>query len=416
MHAAEIIAIGTELALGRSLDTNSAWLARELAALGYVATRHVTVADDVGAIVAAIRAAVAEAKLVIITGGLGPTADDCTRDALAQAAGVTLACDEAALTRLEQFFAARRIPMPPANRVQVMIPAGGQALPNPVGTAPGIRIAIDKATCYVLPGVPREMETMFAACVRPELVAAAGSGAERVVERKLNTHGLPEAEIGTLLADLMAADRNPIVGTTAQQGIIGVRIYARGDGATTTRMVTETEAEVRRRLGVAVFGVGDETLAEALGTLLRTRGATLATAESCTGGLIGADLTSVPGSSDYYLGGAVCYANAVKIAQVGVPAAMLERHGAVSAPVAEAMAQGVAERLGATYGLSITGIAGPGGGSDEKPVGLVFIGLHGPGRTEVWERRYGAEQLREVIRRRSAHEAEDRLRRRLLAE
>ncbi len=409
MRTAWIVSIGTELALGQTVDTNSAWLAHRLRALGIRPTRHATVADEEPDIVAVLRQAADAADLVLVTGGLGPTADDLTRHALAAVAGVPLEEHAPSLAHLHAFFGARGRMMPPANAVQALIPRGARALPNAVGTAPGIAIRLGRTPCYALPGVPLEMYAMFTGSVEPELRAATAGAV--LLCRKLNTFGLGESELGALIADLMARGRNPEVGTTAGYGVVGVRINAAGpDETTARRMLDQAEAELRARLGEIVFGVDDETLAVVVGRRLAALGRTVSTAESCTGGMIAAALTDIPGSSAYFRGGVVAYANEAKTAVLAVPAERIARHGAVSAPVAEAMAAGVAARLGTDYALAVTGIAGPTGGTADKPVGLVFIGLRTPRETTVREFRFGHDAPRDVIRQRATHAALNMLR------
>ncbi len=409
MRTAWIVSIGTELALGQTVDTNSAWLAQRLLRLGFRPTHHATVTDDEADIAAALRQAAGAADLVLVTGGLGPTADDLTRPALAAVAEVPLEEHAPSLDQIRAFFAARGREMPPANVVQALIPRGARALPNPVGTAPGIAITLGRTPCYALPGVPLEMRAMFTAAVEPELRARAAGGV--LLCRKLNTFGLGESELGARIADLMTRGRNPEVGTTAGYGVVGVRIYAAGaDEAEAQRLLADTEAELRARLGDLVFGVDDETLAQVVGRQLRALGRTIGAAESCTGGMIAAALTDVPGSSAYFRGGAVTYANEAKTAILGVPTDLLAQHGAVSAPVAEAMAVGAAARFGTDYALAVTGIAGPAGGTPDKPVGLVFIALRTPAQNTVREFRFGHDAPRDVIRQRATHAALNLLR------
>lgn len=414
MRHAIVIAIGTELALGQSVDTNTAWIARRLAGVGIRCRRHVTVADELADILETVRRAAAETDLVVITGGLGPTDDDLTRAALAQAAGCELVSDPASLEQMRAFFARRGREMPERNRVQALRPSTGRALENTNGTAPGVYVTIGGTPCYALPGVPAEMAAMFEREVEPQLQAA---GAGRCLRsRLLHTIGLPESEIGGAIADLMQRGRNPEIGTTAELGIVGVRVNAEADSqAAADRMLDEAEAELRRRLGGAIFGRDGQTLAEAVGTLLAERRRTVCTAESCTGGLLSAMFTDVPGSSRYFVGGCVAYANRVKRTMLGVPTAELERHGAVSEPVARWMAEAARERFRTDYALSVTGIAGPGGGSPAKAVGLVYVGLAGPEDAQVRELRVGEDAGRAAIRIRSAHSALAWLRRRLLS-
>jgi nicotinamide-nucleotide amidase len=413
MQHAWIISVGTELTLGQTVDTNSAWLAARLAAIGIRTLRHVTVPDDDDAIRDALLQAADASDMVLVTGGLGPTDDDLTRPALAEAAGVKLELDEPSLARLRAFFTARNRPMPERNVVQAMVPATGRAILNTCGTAPGLWIRLRGKPCYVMPGVPFEMRTMFEHEIEPALRAAAGGRV--LLSRRVNTFGLGESEVGQRIADLMQRGRNPEVGTTVDFGVVAVRINATAPTHSAAEAkLDETEAELRRRLGDVVFGRDNDTLASVVGALLAAAGRTLATAESCTGGLIGALVTDVSGSSAYYRGGAVVYADQAKMDVLGVPADDLGRHGAVSAPVAEAMARGAARVFGADYAVSVTGIAGPTGGTPEKPVGLVYIGLHTQEEVQAREYRFGSDWPRQAIRLRTASTALNLLRLALL--
>jgi nicotinamide-nucleotide amidase len=403
MRTAWIIASGTELILGQSRDTNSAWIAAQLAAVGVRCARMCVVGDDLAALRDVLRTAAATADVVILTGGLGPTEDDLTRQALAEASGDQLVCDEASLAQIRAFFAARGRQMPERNVVQALRPSRGEALPNPVGTAPGIVTPLGRATCFALPGVPIEMREMFAAGVAPRL--RGGHGSPVLLSRRLNSYGLTEADVGQRLQDLMQRGRNPEVGTTAEMSIIGVRLNALAETVEAAeRMLNEAEAAVRQRLGGAVFGTGDDTLAHALCRRLWERGETVAVAESCTGGLIGKLITDVPGSSRCFVGGVVAYANSVKEEWLHVPPELFQRHGAVSEPVAEVMARQVRERMNATYGLSATGIAGPQSDSSGKPVGLVHLGLATPDDVSTRTIRLG-DSPREMVRMRAAQAA-----------
>ncbi|MFO0840456.1 MAG: competence/damage-inducible protein A [Phycisphaerae bacterium] len=407
--SAWIISIGTELTLGQTVDTNSAWLSRQLAALGIRANRHLTVPDELGPIRDALREAAGATGLILISGGLGPTEDDLTRQALADAAGEALELDESSLAQIRNFFTRRGREMPAPNRVQAMIPRGGRALPNLCGTAPGVFMRVQRAACYVMPGVPSEMRDMFEREVLPALRRE--SGGRVVRSRRLQCTGAGESEIGARIQELMTRGRNPEVGTTAEMGVIGIRINATADSvAAAESMLDQAESQVRERLSELVFGSGEETLAHAVGVLLAQRGESVCCAESCTGGLIGAMLTDVAGSSRYFFGAAVTYSNAMKTALLGVPAEMIDRHGAVCGPVAEAMARGARERFGADFALAATGIAGPGGGTDEKPVGLVYIALATPTGVQIRELRLGDDSPRATIRARAAGAALNLLR------
>lgn len=374
---ATIISIGTELTSGQTIDTNSAYLARQLAQWGIETVRHVTVTDDLAPIVEAIRDAVAHADLVLITGGLGPTADDLTRDALAQVLGTQLVLDEKCLADLEAFFQRLGRPMVPSNRIQAMIPQGCEVLENLVGTAAGLAARIGSAQIYVTPGVPHEMRWIFEHIIAPRLSRQGGV----ILHRIVHTFGAGESDIGEKIADLMIRGANPTVGTTVAAGMVSVRIIARAaDMTAATRMADDVATQVRARLGKLVVGQEHQTMASVLGELLRGKNQTLATAESCTGGMIGQMITAIAGSSDYYRGGVVAYSNEIKSGVLGVSDDLLREHGAVSEPVAIAMADACRARLGSDWAISVTGIAGPGGGTPTKPVGLVYIGLAGPGK------------------------------------
>lgn len=409
LRRAWIISIGTELALGQSVDTNAAWLAQQLAALGIRTERHITVADDLSAIRDVLTQAGDACDLIIATGGLGPTEDDLTRQALTEVAGVELKTDAASLEQIRAFFEKRRRTFTERNKVQALIPQGGRAIENTCGTAPGVFIELSGTPCHALPGVPFEMKKMFTRDVLPHVQTAAPGRILR--QRWLNCFGLGESDIGERLRDLMASDRNPQVGTTAELGVIGVRINATAATAKAADALLDgAEAELRSRLGNVVFGRDSDTLASAVGERLTARGETLGTAESCTGGLIAKMLTDTPGSSAYFVGGAVTYSNQLKQELLGVPADTLAEFGAVSEPVARAMASGARERFAATYALAVTGIAGPSGGTTDKPVGLVFFGLATPAGVTTREFRFGSDSPRQVIRARAAGTALNLLR------
>lgn len=410
---AQILSIGNELTLGQAVDTNSAWLAQRLAERGILCTRHVTVADDRAEITREIAAAAKETDLLIITGGLGPTPDDLTREALADAMGASLEFRPECFQQIEAYFKTRQRDMHPGNRQQAMCPAGAEPLPNLCGTAPGIRAKLGRATIFVMPGVPREMKDMFERCVVPTLPS--GESVSPIVQRTIKTFGIPESEVGEKIADLMARGRNPTVGTSAADLIISIRINAQGGSRKEAERMAEADAgEVWSRLGIAVFGEGDEAVQDALAKLLIAGKKTVSTAESCTGGLIAKRLTDVPGSSAYFIQSAVTYSNEAKERALSVPSELLARHGAVSGEVAEAMAANCRRICGTDYALSATGVAGPTGGTPEKPIGLVFIGMATPRNTLVKEMRFGETLTREEIRDRTAKAALNLLRLELL--
>ncbi len=408
---AVILSIGQELITGQTVDTNSAYLAQRLSGLGISTREHWTIGDDQAAIAAALRRAAAVADVVLVSGGLGPTEDDLTRQALADVLGTELVMDAKCLAELEEWFRRRERQMVPANRVQAMVPRGARAIDNRMGTAPGLAARVGAADIYIMPGVPSEMKVMYEEQIAPHLPRLGGV----IHHHILHTFGTGESDIGMQIADLMKRDANPLVGTTVAAGMVSIRIITCADTDAEARDKTlAVAAEIRRRLGELVVGEGDATMASAVGELLRTRKQTLTTAESCTGGMVGTMLTGVSGSSDYYLGGVVSYANALKQSLLGVGEDLLGAHGAVSEPVAAAMADACRKRLGSDWAISITGVAGPGGGTEHKPVGLVYIGLAGPLGTEVHRSLFPG--ARDMIRLRAALSAMNYLRLRLLTQ
>ena len=409
---AEIISIGTELLLGRNLDTNSQWLSARLSEIGVIVTHHTTVGDDRADNVSAFRVAIQRSSLVIATGGLGPTLDDLTRQVVAEVAGVPLVLDEPSLKRIEEMFARRSRPMPERNRTQAYFPEGATPIPNHNGTAPGIWMEIGNAVVVCLPGVPKELYPMFADWTAPRIRDRFGGGRATVV-RTIRTYGTGEAHIEEMLGDLIARGRDPEVGITASEATITLRIVARGDTPEEAAAKAAPDvAFIRERLGTLIYGEEDDDLASAVGTLLAEKGRTLATAESCTGGLIGHMLTEVPGSSRYYLGGFVVYSNEAKTNFCDVPAEMIAEHGAVSSQVAEALAKGVRAKFASDYGIGVTGVAGPGGGTEEKPVGLVYIAVADANGCEILKSSWPAD--RSSIKIRSAKSALNVLRLRLM--
>ncbi len=402
---AEIIAIGSELVSGQSLDTNSQWLSRRLAGLGIAVRFHTTIGDDLAENVGAMRVAAGRAGLVVVSGGLGPTQDDLTREALAAVAVLPLVEDPDSLAAIAAMFARRNRAMPERNRVQALLPRGALALPNRVGTAPGVWLDEDGTAFVCLPGVPYEMKIMFDEQVVPRL-RASGLATRVIVDRKINLFGKGESEIEAEAFDLTARDRNPEVGITAHEATISFRVAAEGSTPEEAeRVMGPTLALIRERFGPLIIGEGSDDLPESVVSLLTRTGSTLATAESCTGGLIARMITAVPGVSPYYPGGVVGYADRAKVDLLGVDPSLFEAHGAVSPEVAAAMATGVRARLGAELGLSVTGIAGPTGGSPEKPIGLVYLGLATDKGVSTRRLDIGPEQPRDVIQSRAAKHA-----------
>ena len=402
---AEIIAIGSELTSGQSLDTNGQWLSQQLSALGITVAFHTTLGDVLEDHLAAFRIASERADLVVMSGGLGPTQDDLTREALAQVAGVPLVEDADSLAAIAAMFARRNRVMSERNRVQALFPKGAEPLLNPVGTAPGIWMRVSRAAIACLPGVPHEMKRMFQDQVVPRL-RQNGWVKHAIVHRKINLFGKGESEIEAQAMDLTARGRDPEVGITAHDSTISFRISARGTTEDEARRKIEpTSKLIYERFGSLVVGEGTDDVPEATVAQLAANGATLATAESCTGGVVAQMITAIAGVSPFYLGGAVSYANLAKVELLGVPAALIETHGAVSPEVAAAMAEGVRNRLGADLGLSTTGVAGPSGGSPDKPVGLVYLGLATSRDTQTRRLDIGSDQPRDIIQRRASKAA-----------
>ncbi|HEY8480138.1 MAG TPA: CinA family nicotinamide mononucleotide deamidase-related protein, partial [Spirillospora sp.] len=369
----ELLTVGDELLLGDTVNGNAAWLGRRLADHGIEVTRSVVVGDDLGVIIEAVTSALARADAVITTGGLGPTYDDVTRDALAEAAGVALVRDAAIERRLRERAARAGRELVPMALRMADVPDGARLLANSAGAAPGLRVELPGGVVYALPGVPFEMRTIMDEVVLPELTGAAAPPA--VARRIVRTAGMWESLVASRLAEIEAMD-GVALAYLPDPGEVKVRITVTGDDA--GARLARVEARVRELLGPAVYGTGEEMLDRVVHRLLGERAETVATAESLTGGLIGAELTQAPGASATYAGGVVTYATEVKQRALGVPAELLAEHGAVHPDVAAAMATGVRDALGATYGLAVTGVAGP-DPQDGRPVGTVYIAVSGPG-------------------------------------
>ena len=412
---AEIIAIGTELLLGEITNTNAQFLAQELATLGISHHFQTVVGDNIERIHQVLDQATRRSQLILCTGGLGPTPDDLTTEAIACYFQTPLVEHPEIFADIQAKYAHRGLPTPENNRKQALLPQGATVLPNPRGTAPGmIWSPRPNLTFLTFPGVPSELQAMWRETAVPYL-RAQGWVTGVIVSRNLRFWGISEAALAEKVQDFFALT-NPTVAPYAGKGETRLRVTARAaDEATAWALIAPVEGQLRARTGADCYGVDGDSLAGVVGQWLQRRGETLAVAESCTGGLLGAMITEVPGSSAYFQGGVVSYANTVKEKLLGVPGELLATQGAVSTAVAQAMAVGVRERLAATWGLSITGIAGPGGGSEAKPVGLVYIGLAGgDGRVTAWEHRFSPERGREWIRHLSVCQALDHLRRRLL--
>lgn len=372
---AEILATGDEIRSGALVDSNSAYISQELEAAGVEVFRHSCVGDNLDVLAAILQEIGRRADISIVTGGLGPTLDDLSSEAAARALGVDLVLDEAALSAIEAWFRSHKRPMSDSNRKQALFPRGARRLDNPLGTAPGFEVQIGHCRFFFLPGVPVEMRRMLAAEVVPRIKDLQGSRHVYRI-RSVSTFGYPESVVNEKLSGFEKRFADLKLGLRAKFPEIHVRLYGHSDDAgDLEKRLEEACGWVGRRMGNRLVSLSGKPLEAMVGQLLRERQATVALAESCTGGLIAHQLTSVPGSSDYFLMSAVTYANDAKVKILGVRPHILELNGAVSEDVARQMAEGVRRVTGADYGLSTSGIAGPGGGSGEKPVGTVCIGL-----------------------------------------
>jgi nicotinamide-nucleotide amidase len=410
----ELLAIGDELLLGFTVDTNSAFLARELSAMGVAVGRRLSVGDDEAEIVTAVTESLSRAQGVIVTGGIGPTNDDVTRPAMAAAFGRRLRRDDSIAAHLEALWRSRGRSgtQPPANLLQALIPEGARVIGNLHGTAPGFWLEReDGRWAAVMPGVPREMRAMFTESVRA-LIAQRAGGAAVIQSLTLRTTGVPESQLPGMLGDL--AGGAPAVSLAYLPLLDGVdlRLTVRGHPpAESAELLRRTAAQVRERLGDVIYAEGETDLAAVVIDACRNRRLTVGVAESCTGGLLGSRLTAVPGASDVFRGGLIAYDNAVKIESLGVPGSLIEEHGAVSEQVVVAMAAGVRSGTGADLAVAITGVAGPGGGTADKPVGTVWLALADRVAAHARHARFFGD--REEIRRRASQAALDLIRRKL---
>jgi competence/damage-inducible protein CinA-like protein len=411
MKHAEIIAVGSEMLTPFRLDTNSLFLTEELNRLGVAVIRKSIVGDDRALLREAFLEALERADIVIATGGLGPTEDDLTREAASDALDLRLVPNEQVLGHIRERFARMGRLMAPNNERQALVPEGAQVLPNALGTAPGLWIEAGGRSIVLLPGPPGELRHIFTEHVRPLLEQR--TGARRMTHRLLRVAGMPESDLDHRIAAIYKtyADVETTILATPEGIEIHLTLWSE-DADEAARRVDELAGRIAGALGEPVFSVNGETLDEVVARELTLAGATIAVAESCTGGLVSSRLTNVPGSSIFFRGGVVSYSNEMKTAWVGVPSSLIERHGAVSAEVAIAMAEGARRSTGASLGLSITGIAGPGGGSVEKPVGTVHIALASGQGTRERLFRFGGE--RDRVRRLASQSALEMLRRHLV--
>lgn len=370
---AEIVSTGTELLLGKTLNTSVYYLTQQLTGLGIEVNYHTTVGDNRERLTKTLELAFSRSDLILITGGLGPTADDITKDTVAQVLNAKMIFDYKSMESIENYYP-KKSNLPSGSEKQAFFPEGSRVVPNLKGTAPGAIIRKNNKYLVILPGPPSEMKPMFEQYVLPELQKLLKT-ASRLFVRTLKVFGLGESELENELEDLLQKS-SPFLTLLDKHTYMDLRMTVRSNKENSAnQLLSETEREIRRRLGTRVFAVDEETHAGVVGKMLREKNLTLATAESCSGGLLGGILTNEAGSSDYYLGGVVSYANSVKENLLGVKPESLQEFGAVSDTVAREMAEGVRNVLGADISLATTGIAGPGGGTEEKPVGLVYIAL-----------------------------------------
>ncbi len=374
MLKAEIIAIGSELLTPHRTDTNSLWLTERLNSIGISVQQKTIVGDEESRLEEAVRDALRRSDVIISTGGLGPTEDDITRKVFARVSGRQLMLDYEVLEHIRERFSSRGYQMTPNNERQALIPRGAVVLPNPNGTAPGIRMDQDGRLIVLLPGPPRENRPMFDDYIMPELEKM--SRGARIAKRLLKVTGLGESALDDMIAAIYTQYTNPQTTILFTDSEIEIHLTATAETvARAEEIVDELADKLEERLGDHVYTTTGETLESVIGDRLLLKRYTIATAESCTGGLIAERITGVPGASNYFVGSIVSYTNEAKAALLGVSRELIESRGAVSGEVAEAMARGVKERTGATIGLSVTGLAGPGGGTEAVPVGTVYIGL-----------------------------------------
>lgn len=415
LTSVELVTIGDELLLGFTIDTNGAYLARRLAERGIAVARRTAVGDDTLAIAAAVREALARTGGVITTGGLGPTADDLTRDAVAHVFGRELLVDDAHLAWMRERWRARfDRDMPESNRRQAMIPAGARKLENRHGSAPGIFIEDQRGFVVMLPGVPRELRGMTDEVVLPLLLErGCGSDSDCIRSVSLRTTGIAESLLQDRLRELDPGDAIRAPSLAYLPGVDGVDLRVTMRGRAAPREIARIVETIRAAIPEGIYGTDDMDLAAVLLDMCRSDGLRLAVAESCTGGVLGARLTAIAGSSDVFVGGVIAYANEVKLQELGVSPEALERHGAVSEPVVRQMALGAQRKFHVPLALAITGVAGPGGGTPDKPVGLVWVCVALDGQVET--RRLQSWGDRQEVRYRAAQAAMELARRRLLA-
>ncbi|ASS75566.1 competence/damage-inducible protein A [Tumebacillus algifaecis] len=387
---AEILAVGTELLMGQIANTNAQYLSQRLAEIGVGVYHHTVVGDNFDRAKQALQTAIDRgANVVILTGGLGPTEDDLTREVVASFVGRSLNLSNEIVEYIRSFYTYRGLEMPENNTKQAMVIDGAEVLHNPRGTAPGMYLEQHGVHFFLLPGPPTEMRPMYEEQVQTILKRLQGTNELVFASRFLRLFGIGESTMELKIRDIIQQQTNPTVAPYASEGEVKIRLTASASTeAEAQALIAPLERSIRERVGEFIYGIDEESLEVKVGQLLQELGQTFSTAESCTGGLIGKMITDLPGSSDYYLGSVVSYHNSVKQSVLGVEAEVLQTHGAVSAECAVQMAEGVRKLTGTDWAVSVTGIAGPGGGSEEKPVGLVYLAVAGPNGSTVQQHQW----------------------------
>jgi nicotinamide-nucleotide amidase len=408
---AEIIAIGSELLTPHRVDSNSLYLTKQLNSIGIEVGVKVVAGDDEGCLEQVVKVAIGRSSLVIATGGLGPTEDDITKKVFARVLHRQMVLEEQILKDIKSRFLSRGLDMPANNARQALVPVGAQVLENPTGTAPGLWIEEGDCVVILLPGVPSEMKTIFeTSCLA---VLKQRSGNSRMFSKVLKTTGMAESQLDEKIAPIYTEYRNPVTTILASQGEVQIHLTGRGKTEKEAEiLVNELSDKMELVLGEYIFSRGTESLEQIVGYYLLMRQKTLSIAESCTGGLISERMTRVPGSSEYFLCGVTCYSNQSKINLAEIPPLVIEMNGAVSPEVAKSLAEGIREKTGSNLGLGITGIAGPSGGSPEKPVGLVYIALATEATVACQKFQFGGD--RERVRFWASQTALDMVRRSLI--
>jgi nicotinamide-nucleotide amidase len=369
-----IVSIGNELLNGHTTDTNCPYICSRLLSIGIPVVSVYTVGDDIKQIVRSFKRAAEDADIIIVTGGLGPTDDDITRQAFAELLGVKLQLKPALLRDIRKYFSDRGLPMPEKNAIQACVPKGASALENPFGTAPGIFARMEKKLFFAMPGVPVEMKEMLEKSILPRLKQK--DSVSFTVVKKVRCFGAGESALAEKLGDLLARGRNPLINITVSSGVITLHVVASARTKKQAEQMAKKDVNhLRSLLGNLIFGVDEQTLPEVVGERLARNRKTVTVAESCTGGLLTKLITDVPGASEYFTHGWITYSNKAKTELLGVPKKLIEKHGAVSEQVASAMAIAARQKAKSDFAVAITGIAGPAGGSKQKPVGLVYISV-----------------------------------------